>query len=107
MVDLVGLVISVSPTSTIQKQDGVETVKHTIGLCDMSGYSIDITLWGEHCQIEGAELANLCGLPMPPVVAIKGGHVTDFNGKTVGTIFNTNVFISPKMKTLQFSKNVS
>ena len=95
MVDLVGLVISVSPTSTIQKQDGVETVRHIIGLRDMSGYSIDIKIWGEHCQIEGA---NLCGLPTPPLVAIKGDYVTYFNGKTVGTISNTTIFINPKIE---------
>ena len=59
----------------------------------MSGYSIDITLWGEHCQIEGAELSNLRGLPTPPAVAIKGGRVTNFNGKTIGTIF-----INPKIE---------
>ena len=82
----------------IQKRDGVETVRHTIGLCDMSGYSIDITLWGEHYQIEGAELANLRGLPTPPAVAIKGGHVTEFNRKIVGTISNTTVFINPKIE---------
>ena len=76
MVDLLGLVILVSPTSSIQKQDGVETVRHTIGLHDMSGYSIDITLWGEHYQIEGAELANLHGLATPPTLTIKGGRVT-------------------------------
>ena len=64
----------------------------------MSGYSIDITLWGEHCQIEGAELANLRGLPTPPAVAIKGGRVKDFNGKIVGTIYNTIVFINPKIE---------
>ena len=52
----------------------------------MSGNSIDITLWGDHCQIEGAKLASLRGLPTPPAVAIKGGHVTEFNGKTIGTI---------------------
>ena len=92
MVDLVGLVISLSPTSTIQKQDGVEIVKRTIGLCDMSGYSIDITLWGEHCQIEGAKISNLRGLPTPRAVAIKGGRVTDFNGKLLG-LFPTLLFL--------------
>ena len=76
MVDLLGLVISVSPASTIQKRDGVETVRCTVGLCNMSGYSIDITLWGEHFQIEGVELANLCSLDTPPSLAIKGGRVT-------------------------------
>ena len=98
MVDLVGFVISVSPTSTIRKRDGVENVHCSIGLRDMSGYSIGITLWGENCQIEGAELANLRGLPTPPVVAIKGGRVTNFNGQTIGTISNTTIFINPKIK---------
>ena len=72
MVDLVGLVISVSPTSMIRKWDGVKSVRKTIGICDMSGYSIYITLWGEHCRIEGDELSNLRSLDTP-VVAIKGG----------------------------------
>ena len=44
MVELVGLVILVSPTSTIRKWDSVETVRQTIGLRDMSGYSIDKTI---------------------------------------------------------------
>ena len=64
----------------------------------MSGYSIDITLWGEHCQIEGAELANLCGLPTPLAVAIKGERVTYFKGKIAGTISNTTIFINPKIQ---------
>ena len=64
----------------------------------MSGYSIDITLWGEHCQTQGAELSSLCGLPTPLAVAIKGCRVTYFNGKTVGTISNTTVFINPKIE---------
>ena len=105
MVDLVRLVISVSPTSTTRKQDGVENVRCTIGLHDMSGYNIEITLWGEHCQIEGAEIASLRGLPVPPIVAIKGGCVTYFNGKTVGTISNTTVFISPKIEDTSVFQN--
>ena len=64
----------------------------------MSGYSIDITLWGENFQIEGAELANLHGLATPPTLTIKGGRVTEFNGKTVGTIFNTALFIIPNIE---------
>ena len=98
MVDLVGLVISVSPTSTIQKRDGVETVRWTIGLHDMSSYSIDITLLGEYFHIQGAEIDNLRGLPTPLVVAIKGGRVTDLNGNFVGTISNSTIFINPNIE---------
>ena len=61
-------------------------------------YSIDITLWGDNFQIEGAELSNLCGLPTPSAIAIKGGRVTNFNGKTVGTISNTTIFINPNIE---------
>ena len=64
----------------------------------MSCYSIDITFWGENFQIQGTELSILCGLPTPPAVAIKGGRVTNFNGKTIGTISNSTIFINPKIE---------
>ena len=64
----------------------------------MSGYSIDITLWGENFQIQGSELASLCSLPTPPAVVIKGGPVTDFNGKSVGTILKSTIFINPNIE---------
>ena len=51
-------------------------MRHIIGLHDMSGYSIDITLWGEHFQIEGTDISNLRGSDAPPVLAIKGIRVT-------------------------------
>ena len=35
---------------------------------------------------------------MPPAVAIKGGCVTYFNGKTIGTISNTTIFINPNIE---------
>ena len=71
MAYLLGLVILVSPASSIHKWDGIETVGCTIGLHDMSSYSIDITLWGEHFQIQGAELTILHDLPTPPSVVVK------------------------------------
>ena len=64
----------------------------------MSGYSIDIKLWGDHCQIQGAELSSLQNLPAPPAIAIKGGRVTYFNGKNVVTISNTTIFINPDIE---------
>ena len=73
-------------------------VRRTIGLHDMSRNSIDITLWGDHCQIEGAKIVSLHGLPTPPAVAIKGGRVTEFNEKIVGTISNTTIFINPDIE---------
>ena len=65
----------------------------------MSRYSIDdITLWGENFQIQGVELSTLRGLPTPPAVVIKGGHVTNFNGKSVGIISTFTIFINPNIE---------
>ena len=64
----------------------------------MSVYRIDIMLLGEHFQIEGTELANLRGLDTPQVLAINGAPVTIFNGKTIGTISNTTLFINPNIE---------
>ena len=60
----------------------------------MSGYSIDITLWGENYQIESAQLAKLRGSDTPPTLVIKGGRVTKFNRRTVGIISKTSIFIT-------------
>ena len=64
----------------------------------MLGYNIDITLWEEHCQIEGAQFSNLRGLNTPPALAIKSDRVIEFNGKTIGTISNTTLFINPSIE---------
>jgi len=57
----------------------------------MLGYSIDMTLWGEHCRVEGGELPNVCFVVSHPIQAIKGGCVAEFNDKTIGTISKTNI----------------
>ena len=72
MVDLIGMVISVSPASTIRKKDGSETSRRTVALRDTSCFSIDVTLWGHHFQTKGSQLAALCSSDPPPVLAIKG-----------------------------------
>ena len=105
MVDLVKLMISISLALIVRKIDGSETIRRTFGLRDMSCYSIDITLWLENCQIEGAKLTNLRVLKTPPTLAIKGGRVTKFNGRTIGTTSNTSLFINPIIEELFFSKH--
>ena len=57
----------------------------------MSGYSIDITLWGDHYEIVSKNLAELHSLDFPPIIVVKGGHVVEFNGWTIGTISTSNI----------------
>lgn len=43
-VDVIGLVTTTSPATPIHKKYGFETIKKTIHIKDMSGYSMDMTL---------------------------------------------------------------
>ena len=73
MVDLIGMVISVFPASTIWKKRGSQTSSRTIFLKDTSCLSIDDTLWVHHCHNEGSHLASLYSSDPPPILAIKRG----------------------------------
>jgi replication factor A1 len=46
VVDILGLAISISQVTTILRKNGTETQKRTLELKDMSGCSVDLTLWG-------------------------------------------------------------
>ncbi|XP_077238134.1 replication protein A 70 kDa DNA-binding subunit E-like [Tasmannia lanceolata] len=95
MVDVIGIVSSINPSSTIMRKNGTETLKRTLQLKDMSGQSVELTLWGNFCNAEGQQLQVMCDSGVFPVVAVKAARVNDFNGKTVGTISTSQLFINP------------
>ncbi|KQK01644.1 replication protein A 70 kDa DNA-binding subunit A [Brachypodium distachyon] len=95
ILDMIGVVISVSPCTTIQKKNGMETQKRIINLKDMSGRSVDVTMWGEFCNREGSQLQETVERGVFPVLAVKTGRVNDFGGKSVGTISSSQLLIDP------------
>ncbi|XP_021889906.1 LOW QUALITY PROTEIN: replication protein A 70 kDa DNA-binding subunit E-like [Carica papaya] len=95
VVDVIGVVSSISPTSSIMRKNGTETQKRILQLKDTSGRSVELTLWGNFCNAEGQTLQNLCDSGVYPVLAVKSGRVNDFNGKAVGTISTSQLFIEP------------
>ncbi|KAK4389126.1 Replication protein A DNA-binding subunit C [Sesamum angolense] len=95
VVDVIGVVSSISPSSSIMRKNGTETQKRTLQLKDMSGRSVELTLWGNFCNAEGQTLQNMCDSGIFPVLAVKSGRVNDFNGKSVGTISTSQLFIEP------------
>ncbi|XP_059073512.1 replication protein A 70 kDa DNA-binding subunit E-like [Cryptomeria japonica] len=97
LVDVIGIVLSISPTSTIRKRDGTETIKCTATIIDMSSCTIDITFWGRHCQIEGKQIFEMSLEPNPPVLLIKSGRIVSWNGKSLDTIFSTTLLINPDL----------
>ncbi|KAF3771954.1 Replication protein A DNA-binding subunit E [Nymphaea thermarum] len=96
MVDIIGVVVSVHPPSTIRRKNGTETQKRYLQLKDMSGRSIELTLWGNFCNVEGQRLQEMCDSGMCPVLAVKAGRLSDFNGKSVMTISSSQLFIDPQ-----------
>ncbi|KAE8800391.1 replication protein A 70 kDa DNA-binding subunit C-like [Hordeum vulgare] len=97
MVDLLGIVTSVSPSVIITRKGGVETQKRTLQLKVMSGCSVEITLWGNVCNAEGQLLHSMCISGSNPILALKGGRICEFNGKSVGTISSTLLKINPDL----------
>lgn len=95
VVDVIGVVSSISPSSSIMRKNGTETQKRTLHLKDMSGRSVEFTLWGNFCNVEGQTLQNMCDTGTFPVLAVKAGRVYEFNGKGVGTLSNSQLFIEP------------
>ncbi|KAJ7943945.1 Replication protein A subunit [Quillaja saponaria] len=95
VVDFIGVVSFISPTTSIMRKNGTETQKRTLHLKDMSGRSVEVTLWGNFCNAEGQRLQTICDSGASPILAVKSGRVNDFNGKSVGTIATSQLFIEP------------
>lgn len=95
IVDLIGIVISINPSVTILRKNGMETQRRIVNLKDKSGLSVELTLWGDFCNREGRQLQELLDSRVFPSLAVKAGKVSDFSGKSVGTISASQLFINP------------
>nr|XP_051229343.1 replication protein A 70 kDa DNA-binding subunit C-like [Lolium perenne] len=97
MVDLLGVVTSVSPSVTIV-QNALKTHKRTIQLKDMSGRAMAITLWGNSCSAEGQQLELQLKSGLNPILSLKSGIVVSgFSGKSVGTTSSSQLKINPDL----------
>lgn len=101
MVDVIGVVVGVSSMNTILRKNGTETQKRTLQLRDLSGRSIDLTMWGSFCAREGNLLLEMCDSGRSPILAVKAGRISDFSGKSVGTISTTQLLVDPDLPEAQ------
>ncbi|MCO5550688.1 hypothetical protein L7F22_004178 [Adiantum nelumboides] len=97
MVDIVGVVVSINPTTTIMRKNGTEVQKRFLHLRDASGCSVEVTLWGAFCSNEGHQLQEMCDSGLFPVLAVKGGRISDFGGKSIGTVTSSQLLINPNL----------
>ncbi|KAI3831046.1 hypothetical protein MKW92_019847 [Papaver armeniacum] len=104
MLDIIGVVSSINPTQNITTKNG-ETQKKTLQLKDMSGRSVELTLWGSICSAEGQKLQKMREEGGFPVLAVKAGRVNEFNGRSVGTLSTSQLYIEPDVpETLMLKK---
>ncbi|XAR53471.1 hypothetical protein NMG60_11022037 [Bertholletia excelsa] len=95
IVDVIGVVTTVNPSVPILRRNGMETQRRILNLKDQSGRSVELTLWGGFCNKEGQKLQEIVDSGFFPILAVKAGKVNDFNGKSIGTISSTQLFIDP------------
>lgn len=98
ILDVIGIVVSVNPSVPILRKNGMETQRRTLNLKDGSGWSVELTLWGDFCNHEGQQLQDMVHFGEFPVLAVKAGKVSDFTGKSVGTISASQLFINPDIQ---------
>ncbi|GBG92435.1 hypothetical protein CBR_g55372 [Chara braunii] len=102
VVDLIGLVVAVGPVQCVlRRRDQAECWNRTVTLLDTPERHVELTLWGELCRKEGQRLEDLLRERpngIPPVLAVKTAHVTEFNDvKCVQTIAATRLVIEPNI----------
>lgn len=96
VVDIIGVVICISPLVTITRKNGMETHKRTLQLRDMSSYSIEVTLWG--VLWNKYNLEQYATINSFPIIAIKVGKITDFNKISITTTFSSQLYINLDLK---------
>uniref|UniRef100_A0A1J3D750 Replication protein A subunit n=1 Tax=Noccaea caerulescens TaxID=107243 RepID=A0A1J3D750_NOCCA len=95
LIDLIGVVQSVSPTMSIRRRTDNEMIpKRDITLADESNKTVVVSLWNDLATGIGQELLDMAD--MSPVIAIKSLKVGDFQGVSLSTISRSNVMINPE-----------
>ncbi|XP_021660871.2 replication protein A 70 kDa DNA-binding subunit B [Hevea brasiliensis] len=94
LVDVIGVIQSVSPTMSIRRKSNNEIVpKRDITIADETKKTVVVSLWNDLATNVGQELLDLAD--NSPVVAIKSLKVGDFQGVSLSTLGRSIVQINP------------
>ncbi|XP_011006580.1 PREDICTED: replication protein A 70 kDa DNA-binding subunit B [Populus euphratica] len=94
LVDVIGIVQSVSPTTSIRRKSNNDTVpKRDIVVADETKKTVVVSLWNELATSVGQELHDIAD--KSPVVAIKSLKVGDFQGISLSTLGKSIVQVNP------------
>jgi len=89
-VDLCGVIQSVQEVAKITSKAGKELIKRDLVIADDTGYTLNISLWGEEAKRNDSDFQN------NPVLALKGVRISDFNERSGSTISGSVLQINPE-----------
>ncbi|RVX18422.1 Replication protein A 70 kDa DNA-binding subunit B [Vitis vinifera] len=94
LVDVIGVVQSVSPTMSIRRKSNNDIVpKRDITIADKTKKTVVVSLWNDHATNVGQELLD--NADKFPIVAIKSLKVGDFQGVSLSTLSKSIVLVNP------------
>ncbi|KAI3736867.1 hypothetical protein L2E82_26854 [Cichorium intybus] len=104
LVDVIGVVQSVSPTMSIRRKIDNETIpKRDIVIADDTKKTVVISLWSALATDLGQKLLDMAD--ESPVVAIKSLRVSDFQGVSLSTVSKSIIEINPDIPDSQKLKS--
>ncbi|VFQ87507.1 unnamed protein product [Cuscuta campestris] len=96
LVDVIGVVQSVSPTMSIRRKSNNEMIpKRDITIADETKKTVVVSLWGDLATNVGQELLDTAYTS--PVVAIKSLKVGDFQGVSLSALSKSTVLVNPDL----------
>lgn len=96
LVDVIGVVQSVSPTLSIRRKINNDTFpKREITIADETKKTVVVSLWNDLATNVGQELLDMAD--KSPVVAIKSLKVGDFQGVSLSALSKSIVAINPEI----------
>ncbi|KAH9300050.1 hypothetical protein KI387_011633, partial [Taxus chinensis] len=98
LVDVIDVVMAISPCSTIRQRDKSEVVKRVLHMRDMSGFNIYVTLWGKNLDDLCKEFLEILLVPDIPILSIKVGRVIDFNETIVDIVSSSRYSLRMDLK---------
>ncbi|KAG6401797.1 hypothetical protein SASPL_138662 [Salvia splendens] len=94
LVDVIGVVQSVSPTMSIRRKSNNETIpKRDIVIADETKKTVVVSLWNDLATSVGQELLDMAD--KSPVVAIKSLKVGEFQGVSLSALSKSIVLVDP------------
>ncbi|KAL4559327.1 hypothetical protein LXL04_031465 [Taraxacum kok-saghyz] len=104
LVDVIGVVQSVSPTMSIRRKIDNESIpKRDIVIADDTKKTVVISLWSALATDLGQKLLDMAD--ESPVVAIKSLRVSDFQGVSLSTVSKSIIEINPEIPDSQKLKS--